>query len=100
MTSASTTLPPHFDPVQYAYRRLRLQEKMALALIYRNPGMDLNNAIERLSDFYFSGQPIDALRRLMNTSPNLVDTSEHAELLITPQLHEAVAEILRREPPF
>jgi hypothetical protein len=62
--------------------------------------MDLNTAQERLSDFYLSGRPLDALTGLMNTRPKLVDTSEHSELLIAPPLQEAVSEILRREPPF
>jgi hypothetical protein len=62
--------------------------------------MDLNTAQGRLGDFYFSGEPIDALRRLLNTSPKLVEISEHAEVLIAPTLQEAVSEILRREPPL
>jgi hypothetical protein len=62
--------------------------------------MNFNTAQERLGDFYFSDKPIQALTRLMNTNPKLVDTSEHSELFIPPLLHDAVSEILQREPFF
>jgi hypothetical protein len=91
--------PQHLDQVQHIYRRLRLQEKIALVLVYRNPRIDLNKAQERLSDYYFSGRPLDALTGLMNTNPKLVDTSDRSEVFIPPPLQEAVSEIIRREPP-
>lgn len=92
--------PPHFDEVRYAYRQLKLQEKIALALVQRNPRMDFNTAQDRVGDFYFSGKPIEALGPLMNTKPQLVDLSDRSEILIPDAIQDAVAEVLRREPPF
>jgi len=93
------TNAPQFDSVRHVYRQLRLQEKVALALVYRNSKMDWNTARERIGEFYFPGTPMDALGTLMRTNPKLLDTSG-PDILIPDSVQDAVSEVLRREPPF
>jgi hypothetical protein len=92
--------PAHFDEVQHEYRALALNEKIAVALIHRNHGIEFPRLVERLGDFYFSGKPQDALNRLMNNT-KLVETSvSDMKVSIRPLLEHAVGEVLHREPPL
>jgi hypothetical protein len=62
--------------------------------------MHFNTAQGRINEFFFLGTPLEALTALMNTSPKLLETSEHCEISIPDSIQDAVSEVLKREPPF